>query len=128
MKAWSRGERVGKLVGRIVAERLAKGTSDPSLEGVVITGAKMSTDIKQATIYFQLLTPGGEEGAGDVERVEQACAALDRAKHMLHQELRSQMTIKFIPKLRFRHDVSLDRVERLESIFQELETERRNGS
>jgi len=127
MKAWSRGERVGRLVGQIVAERLAKGTSDPSLEGVVITGAKMSSDIKLATVYFEILGQGGER-AGDGERVEQVGAALDRAKHMLHQELRRQMKIKFIPKLRFRHDVSLDRVERLESIFNELETERRNES
>ncbi len=43
MKAWSRAERVGKLICQILAERLAKGTSDPNLEGVVITGSKMSS-------------------------------------------------------------------------------------
>ena len=35
------------------------------------------------------------------------------------------MKIKYIPTLRFFHDASLDRVQRLESIFHELEVARR---
>ncbi len=123
MKAWQRGDRVGKLVCQIVADRLSRGSSDKRLDGVVITGAKMSPDIKAATIYFQVL--GGDK---DPERIASTLAALERAGHRLHQELRQQMKIKYVPTLRFRHDASLDRVQRLESIFQELDAERRDES
>ena len=123
MKPWQRGDRVGKLVAQIVADRLLKGLSDRDLEGVVVTGAKMSPDIKGATIYFQVM-----EGDEDPARVERTLAALERAKHRLHQELRQQMKIKYIPSLRFCHDASLDRIQRLESIFHELDAERRDES
>jgi len=125
MKAWSRAERVGKLICQILAERLAKGTSDSNLEGVVITGSKMSPDIKMATIYFRII---GVDGEDDPARVAACTKALERAKHRLHQELGRQMKIKYVPTLRFRYDASLDRVERLENIFQELEAERDDGS
>ena len=121
MKAWTRGERVGKLIVQILADRLTRGTSDRALESVVLTGAEMAPDIKMATIYFQVIN-----GDSDPVKVEAALAALEHAKHMLHQELRRQMKIKFVPTLRFRHDASLDRVQRLESIFQELEAERKD--
>ncbi|MFH1530817.1 MAG: 30S ribosome-binding factor RbfA [Pseudomonadota bacterium] len=119
MKAWTRGERVGKLVRQILADRLSRGTSERDLEGVIITDVKMAPDIKMASIYFQLL-----QGDREPARVERALAALERAKHLLHQELRKQMKIKFVPTLRFFHDASLDRVHRLESIFRELDDER----
>jgi len=121
MKAWSRDERVSKLVCQILADRLSKGTSERDLEGVIITGAKMSPDIKMASIYFQLL-----KGDKEPERVERTLAALERERHRLHQELRRQMKIKYVPTLRFFHDASLDRVHRLESIFRELDAERQD--
>jgi ribosome-binding factor A len=125
MKAWSRADRVGRLVCQILADRLTKGTSDPDIEGVVITGAKMSPDIKVATVFFRIVGVDGEE---DPIRVTATAAALERAKYRLHQELRQQMKIKYIPTLRFRYDASLDRIERLEYIFQELEAERDDGA
>ena len=121
MKAWSRAERVAKLVSQILADRLAKGTSDAALEGVVIIGTEMAGDIKSATVYFRILDPQDD---GNPERVQGAQEALTRASYMLHQELCRQMKIKFVPVLRFRHDVAQDRIHRLESIFQELEEER----
>jgi len=119
MKGWSRGDRVGKLVSRILAERLSRGTSDPDIEGVIITDVKMAPDIKSATVYFQLLNHND-----DTARVERTLAALGRARYRLHQELRLQMKIKYVPTLRFAHDTSLDRIERIESIFRSLEEER----
>lgn len=125
MKAWSRADRVSRLVCQILADRLTKGISDKSIDGVVITGAKMSPDIKVATVYFRIVGVDGEE---EPARVESTLAGLESAKHRLHQELRKQMKIKYIPTLRFRYDASLDRIERLESIFQELEAERDDGA
>ncbi|MBM4371058.1 MAG: 30S ribosome-binding factor RbfA [Deltaproteobacteria bacterium] len=122
MKPWSRGDRVGHLVQRILAERLARGTSIPELEGVVITGVRMSPDVRIATVWFQVMDAEGTPG-----KAERTLAGLEAARRMLQEELRRQMTIKFVPTLRFEHDSSLDRIQRLESIFQELDEARRAG-
>ena len=60
MRPYSRSARVGGLIKQEMAELLRKEINDPGLVHVTITAVKVSSDLRNAKIYFA--TPAGEEG------------------------------------------------------------------
>jgi ribosome-binding factor A len=52
MKSYTRGDRVAGLVQEALSDVLKKSIQDPRLESAVITGVKMSPDLKLAKVYF----------------------------------------------------------------------------
>ena len=52
MTLFSRAERVGGQIQKILSEILLKDVQDPRLEMTIITAVKMSKDLKIARIYF----------------------------------------------------------------------------
>jgi ribosome-binding factor A len=103
--------RVAELVRHSLAQLLARGEiSDPVLENHVVTvsRAKMSPDLKLATIYIMPL--GGKD--------EQAVLnAFERHKKYLRGEIAHGVNLKFAPELRFRIDDTFDNVSRIDELL-----------
>ena len=113
-----RALRVGELVRHAVAELLARGeVVDPVLAAhlVTIPEARMSPDLKLATIYVQT------HAASDEKAV---LAALDRNKRMLRHEVAQRLDLKFAPDLRFRRDERLDKAARIDALLRSPEVRR----
>jgi len=103
--------RVGELIRHAAAQLLARGEiTDPVLEKHVVTvsRAKMSPDLKLATIYVMPLG-----GADEPEVLE----ALERHKKFLRGELAHKVNLKFAPELRFRIDDTFDNASHIDALL-----------
>ena len=58
---YQRSERVADLLLQVVAELLTREVHDPRLKWLNLTGARLSHDLRRATIYFNLLKAGANE-------------------------------------------------------------------
>jgi len=103
MKAQSQRQlRAGELVRRAVADILREGhVREPALTGVPVTisEARVSPDLRHATVYVSGLT---------VADPEAVAAALNKAAGFLQKELGRRVEMRFTPKLRFEADSRFD--------------------
>lgn len=103
MKAQSQRQlRAGELVRRAVADILKEGhVREPALTGVPVTisEARVSPDLRHATVYVSGLT---------VADPEAVAAALNKAAGFLQKELGRRVEMRFTPKLRFEADSRFD--------------------
>lgn len=103
MKAQSQRQlRAGELVRRAVADILREGhVREPALTGVPVTisEARVSPDLRHATVYVSGLT---------VADPEAVAAALNKASGFLQKELGRRVEMRFTPKLRFEADSRFD--------------------
>jgi ribosome-binding factor A len=103
--------RVAELIRHALAQILTRGEiSDPLLEQHVVTvsRAKMSPDLKLATVYVMPL--GGKDE-------QEVLNAFDRHKKFLRGEIATRVNLKFAPELRFRIDDTFDNVSRIDALL-----------
>lgn len=88
--------------------------SDPRLEGVTVTGVRLSKDLQIAYVYFRnfLATP-----------TEESLTALRRAKGLLRHRLSENLSVRRVPELKFFFDERPEKTERLDRIFQTIREE-----
>jgi ribosome-binding factor A len=65
MKPFSRSDRVSGLIRQVIAETLRRKIKDPRLKDIIISGVKMSPDLKIARVYY--VTSGGDEAVRRAE-------------------------------------------------------------
>ena len=87
---------------------------DPRLGFVTVTGAKITEDLKIATIYISILKE---------EEKETTLEMLNSAKGFIRAELAKRLRMKFIPSLTFRIDESLEYGVRIEKLLREIKKE-----
>ncbi len=89
----ARARRLAVRIREIVASTLENQVKDPRLGMVTITDARVTPDLRDATLYY---TVYGDEAA----RADSA-AALESARGVLRTEVGRQTGIKFTPTLAF---------------------------
>ena len=115
MTSFSRADRVSGLIQEVLSDILRKEMADPRLAMATITGVKMSTDLRVASIYFTI--SGGEN------KVSAAAEAFDRARGFIKKRLARQLELRYMPELRFFHDGSFDYGSRIENLLKSVTTE-----
>ena len=104
--------RAAKLADRIkvvVAETLKTRIKDPRLGFVTITDARITGDLREATVFYTVL---GDE----TERIESA-AALESAKGVLRSEVGRQTGVKFTPTLAFIADAIPEGAKQIDELL-----------
>ncbi len=119
MLAGRRATRVGDKILREMASFLLSKVKDPRVQGVTMTGIRLSDDLKRAKIYYSVI---GDEG-----RVKEVQAGLDSAKGFIKREIGLRMELRYVPELTFVHDPSLETGSHLEILFQEMEKKDAGG-
>ncbi len=109
MKPYSRNDRVGGLIQKVMAELLRKEISDPRLSQATITAVKVSRDLRIAKIYFA--TADGEVKSKD------ALEGFNRAKGFVKRELAQRLELRYMPDLKFFYDDSIDHGARIEELI-----------
>ncbi|MDA8140161.1 MAG: 30S ribosome-binding factor RbfA [Desulfobacteraceae bacterium] len=109
MRPFSRADRVGGLIKQTLAELLLRQISDPRLTGAVITGVKVTGDLRLAKIYFS--APGGEKGH------QEAKEGFEQAHGFIKRELAQRLGLRYMPDLRFYYDASIDYGARIEELL-----------
>ncbi|KAA9006031.1 30S ribosome-binding factor RbfA [Histidinibacterium aquaticum] len=103
--------RVGELIRRTLSDVLMRGdVHDPELSGRSITVGEVRTspDLKVATAY--VLPLGGED-------VEGTLKALGRNRKEIRRLVGKELTLKYLPELRFRVDETFDRMDETRELF-----------
>ena len=110
MKPFSRSDRVGGQIQRVLADLLQKNVSDPRLEGAIITGVKMTRDLRIAKIYFT--TPGGKAKSGETQE------GFNSAVGYVKRNLGRLLGLRYMPALQFYYDESFDYGANIEKLIQ----------
>jgi ribosome-binding factor A len=102
--------RVNSTIREVLADEIER-MNDSRLELVSVTGVDTSPNLREATVYVDVL---GEEDREDALR------ALRGASKRLQSVLGSQVRMKYTPILEFRLDPGVTGGQRIERILREL--------
>lgn len=113
MKPYTRGDRVAGLIQEVLSGLLKKAIHDPRLQTAVITGVKMTPDLKLAKIYFVV--------SDRVSTREEAIAGFQKATAFIKYSLAREINLRYMPDLKFYYDESIDYGFHIESILKKIE-------
>ncbi|HUT18507.1 MAG TPA: 30S ribosome-binding factor RbfA [Anaerolineae bacterium] len=112
-----RQERIADLIQRELSDIVQRRIKDPRLEGLTITGTRVSPDYMYADIQFYRL-------GGDQEGLEKAREGLESALGFIRRELGARIQTRFTPELRFHLDESIDYGDHIDSLLAQVREER----
>ena len=107
-----RAVRVGDLILREIAFLLLEKVKDPRVQGVTLTGIRLSDDLKRAKIFYSVV--------GDQRQIETAQAGLNSAKGFIKREIGIRMELRYVPEISFVHDPSLESGSHMERVFDKI--------
>jgi len=115
MKPYLRSDRVSGQIQRVLSETLKKKINDPRLKTTLITGVKMSPDLRIASVYFA--------ATGSKTGVHEMSAGLKSAKGYMKRILAQKLDLRYTPDIRFFYDESFDYARQIENLLQSIHTD-----
>ncbi|WP_028476556.1 30S ribosome-binding factor RbfA [Nocardia sp. CNY236] len=109
----ARARRLAKRISSIVATAIEHEVKDPRLRFVTVTDAKVTGDLREATVYYTVM---GEtlDTEPDYEGV---AAGLEKAKGVLRSKVGAATGVKFTPTLAFVLDTVPDAARQMEELL-----------
>lgn len=108
-----RHQRVSELIKRALGEIFRRELSISEVGLVGIHDVCLSNDIKSALIYYGVT--GSEHQKKAAQRI------LEESAGRFQYELAQAVVLKYVPKLRFRYDDSIERGDRVLHLLDELD-------
>ena len=105
----ARARRLAKRIAQIVATGLEHQVKDPRLAMVTITGAKVTPDLRDATVYYTVF--------GDEADQSSTAAALSRVTGFLRSMVGQQTGVRFTPTLAFVADTVPDTARQMDELL-----------
>ena len=104
-----RPARVADAISRELAMFFIAGVKDPRLQGLVVTHAEVSKDLRRAIVFYAC----AEEKAAEVDH------GLASAKGFLRSHLAGELGLRFVPELVFKRDLAAERMAEIDRLLQE---------
>lgn len=104
-------ERINSSLVEQISYIIAHDVKNPDINFVTITGAKVTSDLSMAKIYFTVL---------DQSKIKETLSALKDASGYIRHELRERIEIRQIPELEFVYDESIEYGNKIEKIIDKL--------
>jgi len=111
---YQRSDRVGDLILEVIAELLRKDIRDPRVQTVTLTGVKVSKDLRNARVYFNIL--GGQDSRTN------AAAGLKSASGFIRSKVGKQLNLRFVPAIEFTYDDSEDEAQRIDELLKQVKS------
>ena len=112
-----RSERVAEAIRIEVATFLTEGAKDPRIVGfVTVTGVEVTHDLRHAKVFVSVMGTEKEQ-----RTTLEGLASL--APH-LRSRLAKSLKLRFAPELEFRHDPSVERAARIETLLAQVKSGR----
>lgn len=105
----ARARKLADRIQRIVAEMLERRIKDPRLGFVTVTDARLTNDLRDATVYYTVFGTD-EEKAG-------TAAALESAKGVIRSEVGRQTGLRHTPSLTFEADEVQANAQHIEDLL-----------
>jgi len=109
---FSRASRVSEVIQREVANIVQKDMNDPRAAAVTVTHTKMTRDMSSARIYFIM--------QGDKKTVKETEKVLNNAAGFIRHALTNRIDLRYIPKLVFVYDQSIERGLRVGKLIDDV--------
>ena len=104
----ARARKLADRISQIVAEMLERRIKDPRLGFATVTEARLTNDLREATVYYTVL-------GTDAERAETAIA-LASATGIIRSEVGRQLGLRHSPSIEFVADVLPDNARHIEDL------------
>lgn len=104
----ARARKLADRIGQIVAEMLERRIKDPRLGFVTVTEARLTNDLREATVFYTVY-------GSDEERAATA-AALASATGVIRSEVGHQTGLRHTPSLTFVADTLPEGAKRMEDL------------
>ncbi|WP_283134337.1 30S ribosome-binding factor RbfA [Rhizohabitans arisaemae] len=105
----ARARKLSDRIHQIVAEMLERRIKDPRLGFVTVTDAKLTGDLRDATVFYTVM-------GSEAERADTA-AALESAKGIIRSEVGRRTGLRHTPTLAFQHDPLPDSARHMDDLF-----------
>jgi ribosome-binding factor A len=103
-----RARKLADRIAQIVAEMLERRVKDPRLGFVTVTDARITNDLREATVYYTVYG-SAEEQAG-------TAAALKSATGLIRSEVGRQTGLRHTPSLAFVRDTLPEGAKHMEEL------------
>jgi ribosome-binding factor A len=104
-----RAKKLADRIAQIVAEMLERRVKDPRLGFVTVTDARITGDLREATVYYTVYG-SAEEQAG-------TAAALKSATGLIRSEVGRQTGLRHTPSLAFVRDTLPEGAQQIEDLL-----------
>jgi ribosome-binding factor A len=108
-------QRIADRIQQVLSELVLIKASDPRLEGIFITGAKVDRELSYADIFVSAV----EGSARSAEILE----GLEHASGYLRHELAGRIDLRVMPRLRFHWDPTPENADHIEKLLSSLRDE-----
>jgi ribosome-binding factor A len=105
----ARARKLAVRIREVVASTLELQVKDPRLGMVTITDAKVTPDLREATLYYTVY--------GDDEVRQSSAMALESAKGVLRTQVGRQTGVRYTPSLTFVADVVPETAGRIDALL-----------
>lgn len=106
----ARARKLADRVRVVVAETLEKRVKDPRLGFVTVTDARVTADLREATVFYTVY--------GDESERASTAAALESAKGVLRSEVGRQTGVRHTPSLAFVQDAVPENARHIEELLE----------
>lgn len=108
-----RTDRINGLLRQEISQLLSSELNDPRLSGVVsITKVETSSDLTYARVFVSVL--------GDNSHQETVLSGINSAAGYIRRQLRSRLSMRFVPELNFILDHSIEEAEQVFRLMDRL--------
>jgi ribosome-binding factor A len=105
----ARARKLAVRIREVVASTLELQVKDPRLGMVTITDAKVTPDLREATLYYTVY--------GTDEERQSSARALESAKGVLRSQVGRQTGVRYTPSLTFVADVVPETAGKIEELL-----------
>jgi ribosome-binding factor A len=105
----ARVRRHAERIKELVATALRKQVKDPRLGMITITDARLTADLREATLYYTVL--------GDAADIAATTAALASANGLLRSIVGKRLGLRFAPTLAFIRDEVVEQANHIEELL-----------
>ncbi len=105
--------RVGELVKREIADILCREIKNPRIGFVTVSSVDVTKDLRTAFVKVSVL--------GNDEHRHEALASLNAAAGFIQKELSRRIRLRYLPKLQFRLDTSIDHSLHIAELLAEID-------
>ncbi|MGE1061116.1 30S ribosome-binding factor RbfA [Megasphaera paucivorans] len=108
-----RVRKIQEFIKQEVSNILLKELKDPRIGFVTVTDAKITGDLREATVYVSLF--------GDEKKKKDTLTALKSANGYIRSEVGKRLKIRYSPEIQFKEDQSLDYGMKIDKILKDIE-------
>jgi len=115
MHPYKRSARVSEKIREEIADIILNKIKQKTLGFITVTGAKVSDDLRNATVYLSVLKQ---------EDADKTIRKLGESASFIKGELGRRLKMKFVPSLTFKIDESIKYGMKIDKLLNEIHSER----